>query len=330
MAEDNPLALSTIAEAYRLHPKTFEQQYKDHLSDYKDWDQKKHAEDWLLFPQNLGKKLSIDETSLSNGELYTVITNKYGKGRKGSLVALIKGTKASVVQEVLYKIPFRERLKVEEITLDMAQNMESIVRECFLHGVRITDRFHVQKLVSEAVQEMRIKLRWEAMEEENEDIKQAREYNIPYVPHQCANGDSKKQLLARSRYLLFKPESKWTESQKERAIILFEEFPELEEAYHLSMMFRSFYEHSKTKEEAREKLEAWYAKVEEKKEKFPSFLTAMNSIKYHEPSILAYFHDRSTNASAESFNAKIKGFRALVRGVTDKRFFLFRISKIYA
>ncbi len=32
----------------------------------------------------------------------------------------------------------------------------------------------------------------------------------------------------------------------------------------------------------------------------------------------------------ESFNAKIRGFRALVRGITDKKFFLFRISKIYA
>lgn len=319
-----------MAEAYGLDSKQFEKQYKHHLSDFGSWGQRDHAENWILFSHNLGKRLSIDETSLSNGELYTVITNKYGKGRKGSLVALIKGTKASVVQEVLYKIPFRERLTVEEVTLDMAQNMESIVRECFLHAVRITDRFHVQKLVSEAVQEIRIKLRWKAIEEENEDIKQARNQNISYAAPEYANGDSKKQLLARSRYLLFKPESKWTQSQQERAKILFEEFPELEEAYHLSMMFRSFYEHSHSKEEARKKLELWYTKVEEKKEKFPSFLTAMNSIKYHEPNILAYFHDRSTNASAESFNAKIKGFRALVRGVTDKKFFLFRISKIYA
>lgn len=246
------------------------------------------------------------------------------------MVALVKGTKAEKVKEVLYKIPMRDRLKVQEVTLDMAQNMESIVRECFLHAVRITDRFHVQKLVSEALQEIRIKLRWKAIEDENEAIKNAREQNLPSTPLLYANGDSAKQILARSRYLLFKPESKWTESQKERANILFIEFPELEEAYHLSMMFRSFYEHSHTKEEAREKLEAWYAKVEEKKEKFPSFFTAMNSIKYHEPTILAYFHGRSTNASAESFNAKIKGFRALVRGVTDKKFFLFRLSKIYA
>jgi hypothetical protein len=35
-----------------------------------------------LFFQNLGKRLSIDETSFSNGELYTILTNKAGKERK--------------------------------------------------------------------------------------------------------------------------------------------------------------------------------------------------------------------------------------------------------
>jgi hypothetical protein len=44
-------------------------QYKDFLSDFKRW--KTHAKEWLIFPEKLGKRLSIDETSLSNGELYT-------------------------------------------------------------------------------------------------------------------------------------------------------------------------------------------------------------------------------------------------------------------
>jgi hypothetical protein len=46
------------------------------LSDFKIWDQKTHAKEWLIFPENIGKTLSIDETSLSNGELYTILTNK--------------------------------------------------------------------------------------------------------------------------------------------------------------------------------------------------------------------------------------------------------------
>lgn len=49
----------------------------------------------MCFPSNLGEHLSIDETSFSNGELYTIVTNKDGHGKKGSLIAMIKGTKAT-------------------------------------------------------------------------------------------------------------------------------------------------------------------------------------------------------------------------------------------
>ena len=34
--------------------------------------------------------------------------------------------------------------------------------------------------------------------------------------------------------------------------------------------------------------------------------------------------------AAEAFNAKIKAFRASFRGVVDKRFFLYRLAKVYA
>lgn len=114
--------------------------------------------------------------------------------------------------------------------------------------------------------------------------------------------------------------------------MLFTAFPELEEGYELSMMFRSFYHQSETREEGKEKLEGWYDKVEEKmkvKDCFKAFATAMQSIRAHEGTILNYFPQRSTNASAESFNAKLKGFRALVRGVTDMKFFLFRITTFF-
>ncbi|WP_429413466.1 transposase [Roseimarinus sediminis] len=46
--------------------------------------------------------------------------------------------------------------------------------------------------------------------------------------------------------------------------------------------------------------------------------------------ILNYFINRITNASAESFNAKIKAFRSQFRGVRNIPFFLYRLAKIYA
>jgi len=84
-------------------------QYRDYLSDFKSWNQKPHAKKWLLYPENVGHQLSIDETSLSHGELYTIVTNKAAKGKKGAIVAIVAGTKAETVIEVLQKIPERHR-----------------------------------------------------------------------------------------------------------------------------------------------------------------------------------------------------------------------------
>lgn len=264
---------------------------------------------------------------VSNGELYTVITNKKAKGQKGALVAMIHGTKSTEIASILNKIPPDKRNIVQEITMDMAGSIELISKDCFPRATQVIDRFHVQQLVSDAVQEIRINLRREAIQEENESIKQARKEKRKYEPTVFKNGDTTKQLLARSRYLLFKSESKWTAQQCERAKILFNQYPEIKKAYDISMQFRSFYEHSKTVLEAKEKLDKWYRKVEE--ENLDSFITAAESIRLHETTILNYFINRSTNASAESFNAKLKGFRTVVRGVRDKKFFLFRISKLY-
>ncbi len=71
------------------------------------------------FLKNIGKQLSIDEVSLSNGELYTIVTNKKAKGRKGALVALGKGTKYEEIRDILQKIPLELRQIVEEVTLEI-------------------------------------------------------------------------------------------------------------------------------------------------------------------------------------------------------------------
>lgn len=242
-------------------------------------------------------------------------------------MAIVAGIKSSEVIAVLKKIPIGIREKVLEVTLDMSNAMDASIKGSFPKVTIVTDRFHVQQLVSEAVQEIRIFLRKKAIKEESRAILRARKKKKAYQPRLYENEDTKKQLLARSRYLLFKPSSKWTEKQKQRATILFREFPKLQHAYNISMMFRSWYENSSSKEQAKVELQRWYTKVEE--ENIEPFLVAAESVKAYEETILNYFNNRSTNASAESFNAKLKGFRTLVRGVRDVKFFLFRVAKLY-
>ena len=287
-----------------------------------------HAQDWILFEKNIGPNLSIDETALSQGELYTIVTNKAAKGKKGAIVAMIKGTQSETVRAILEKIPLRKRNTVREITLDMAATMEKIARFTFPKATLVTDRFHVQKLVYDALQEMRIKYRWEAIDQENKEIELSREVKQKYVAEVLSNGDTLKQLLARSRYLLFKPQSKWTQTQWRRGELLFERYPALEQAYFLSLQLGSIFHTCKDKGVAFTRLAQWYNRVENAG--FESFNITVRSIQAHYLNILNYFDNRSTNASAESFNAKIKAFRASFRGVKNISFFLFRLSNIYA
>ena len=68
------------------------------------------------------------------------------------------GTKAIDVTAVLAKIPEPSRQAVKEVTLDMSNAMNAIIRSSFPNAAIVTDRFHVQQLISEAVQEIRITL----------------------------------------------------------------------------------------------------------------------------------------------------------------------------
>ena len=281
----------------------------------------------MLYSENIGSYLSIDEVALSQGELYTFITNKNGKGKSGTLVASIKGTRSKDIIEVLERLPLDFRETVSEVTLDMAKNMESAVKMSFPNASVVTDRFHVVKLVIDALQHIRIKYRWVEIDKENELIKQAKEQGVKYKPLVFENGDSPKQLLARARHLLSKGPDKWTDNQRLRADILFRKYPKIKIAYHHVMKFRNIYE-NKSKHVAQSLFDVWIKKTTDLKIK--EFNSTAKSIAYHLDNILNFFDNRNTNANAESFNSKIKLFRANLRGVTDTPFFLFRLQNLFA
>jgi len=297
------------------------------LSNYREWNQLPHARDWILFEKNIGPYVGLDETSLSRGELYTVLINKDAKGRKGSIIAMIKDTSVKTVCDVLLQLSRRRRFQVREITLDMASNMGQIAKVCFPAARQVVDRFHVQQLAFEAVQEMRIKARWEAMDKENLEIAYSKACGQTYQPELFGNGDTRKQLLARSRYLLFKKDTAWNPSQSRRAEILFREYPAIKKAYYLSLRLGLIYHQCKQADTAMTRLARWYEEVD--KTGFESFGTVARTVQTHYLRIVNFFVRRSTNAASESFNAKIKAFRAQLRGVRDISFFLYRLSNIY-
>ena len=267
----------------------------------------------------------LTKTSLSNGELYTFVTNRDACTRECSLVAVVAGTKSEDVIALLQRIDERKVvMPLKEVTLDLSDFMRKIVRTAFPKSSRVIDRFHIQKLAYDAVQELRIKYRWDAIQQVNEEMEEAKQKNEDYVPYQYSNGDTRRELLIRSRYLLFKSADKWTERQKQRAAILFEEYPDIKKTYGLCHSLRMVFSKNTIKDAARLAMAGGIVKW--KKQGY----IPLTSLLLLFMNTMNFYNHRSSNAMADSFNAKIKLFRANLRGIADKRFFLFRIAKLYA
>jgi len=321
-------SIHTISSFYGIKASRLRRYYRDKLSGFQHWEHRDDATAGLVFPENISGHLSIDETCLSHGELYTVVTNKLSRGKKGTIVAILNGTKSDNIIPILQKIPSRIRNKVREITLDLAGNMGLIARKCFPNALQVIDRFHVQQLATEALQEIRIKHRWLAIDDDNLQMELAKKDKKTYDPEILENGDTVKQLLARSRYLLYKNENRWSTDQQQRAELLFERYPDIEKAYRLSQELSWIFSTTTDKIYAFARLAKWNEKVEQSG--FKSFNTVSRTVIIHHQKILNYFDNRATNASAESFNAKIKAFRRQFRGVGNINFFLFRLTKLFA
>ncbi|WP_455423937.1 hypothetical protein [Chryseobacterium arachidis] len=79
-ADTKALPCKIIGEMYGVDGKKFQRQYKQSISDFKNWEQKNHMrKTWFFILKNISSQLSIDEVALSDGELYTVLTSKQAK-----------------------------------------------------------------------------------------------------------------------------------------------------------------------------------------------------------------------------------------------------------
>ena len=338
--ESTPISISTLAARNGLKGQTLRKQYKEKISGYRNWNQLEHAEEYMLYPENLGSDMSLDETCLSNGDVYTILTNKAAHGGKGTVAAMIRGVATDVVSSVLKKIPLSKRLKVKTVTTDLSSAMMLTVRKTFPGATLINDRFHVQQLISEAVDQLRIRHRWEVLEAERKagserragrkaaKTKEERELIGQWEPERMDNGETLPQIMARSRHIVLKHESNWNEQQRQRAKILFAKFPNLETAYNLLLKLVEIFHTKSTPAVARLNLAKWYNDVEAFGDN--QFNKVLETFENHNTTIINYFEQRLTNASAESFNAKIKAFRTQFRGVGDIKFFMFRLATLYS
>lgn len=313
------ISIHEIAETYRLKGSTLYKQYRDRISDYHRYIQtnsKAFKTESFVFPENFGPRMGIDETGLFQGDLYTVVVNKEKRGKKGSLAAIIKGTSSEAVARAIgNKVGIEKLMNIQEMTLDLSNSMDWIVRQIAPNAVKTYDRFHVEKLVYEALQSIRIRHRWKAIEEEEAHASKIYE-----------NGDSKKQLLSRSRYLLFKRSMEWTAAQSVRARILFRVYPDIKKAYDLVVDFKETF--TKPYHFALLHLQKWMKKVQ--RAKIPEFTVVAKTILRHATGIVNVILNGESNAAVENFNAKIKALFYRSRGINNKNMFFFRLFNLYA
>jgi len=272
----------------------------------------------ILAPEHLGKDMAIDDKNL-NDEVYTIISNKI----TGKIFLMIQTTKAHLIQKIILdNVSLKLLLQVKSITKDLAEGYDWVARTCFMAAQRIADKFHVIKLGLEALQDVRVKFRQAILTAEREVKEQGKKLKNSILP----NGETLKELLARSRYLLFKFESDWTDNQRERAKILFNLYPEVQTAYKLICSFRSIYKIKiGNRAKAKQSLQKWYQKVRESG--IDEIKNFASTVKSHEGQILAYFNEGHTNAFAESLNAKLQRFIVASYGFKNIDFFHFRIKK---
>ncbi len=145
--ETTALSIKHIAEMYCVNGKHFAELYRNRLSGYTDWCEYEISNGFYFNAANIGAYMSLDETCLSNGEVWTFLTNKDGKGGKGTLAAAIPGTKSDEIISVLINAMCSSvRRRVKEVTCDLSPSMMLISEEVFYNAYVVNDGFHVQQV----------------------------------------------------------------------------------------------------------------------------------------------------------------------------------------
>lgn len=297
----------------------------------------------ILKPSNIGPHMAIDEKQIGE-QMHTVLTNR----DTGKIALLTNTLKVSELSQLITHFEGKG-FEVKTITRDLSNGYDWFARQFFPNAGHIADKFHIIKSLLDAQQDVRIRYRQQVLTEkrlkyeafkENEKLREekSQKKGTPYEKKKfkfrekkLSNGETPLELLARSRYLLYKFKNNWTESQQERAKVLFEQYPQIKVAYQLAATFRNWYrkEQIGTPIEALEReLNDWYEKTDladvDEMSNFKSL------VERHQSIIIRYFENGYTNAIAENINRRIKRFIIINQGTRDRDFFYFRVANFFS
>ena len=333
--DEKPVNFTTIGGFLQLKPQTVYSWYRNYLSGYpeaverKQWGKdnftgsdKREKLVPVLKPENFGEQMAVDEKMIDE-EFYTVLTNR----ETGKIAMLAETLTVTDLNKLIDKIG-EAKQKVKIITADLSPTYEKFCEQSFPGAMMVADKFHVVKHIIEAIQTLRLRLKQEEITKLPTTKKERKEYE---KQTRLINGESRIEILTRSRYVLFKRPQDWTASQQKRANLLFETFPPLKAAYQLTLQIRLWLDKEnlgKYQWQIEQQLIHWYDCAEQAK--LPEVENLIRIIGSNEEKIMNYFKTGKTNAKAEAMNSKIQRFIAANYGVRDKDFFMYRLAHYFS
>lgn len=333
--DEKPVNFTTIGSFLKLKPQTVFYWYRHYLSGYPEavasgeWGKhnftgsdKKQKIVPVLKPENLGEEMAVDEKMIDE-EFYTVLTNR----QTGKIALLAETLRVDELGNLIDKMGDARQL-VKEVTADLSPTYERFCEQSFPQATVIADKFHVVKHIVEATQTMRLRLKQEELSALPLSKRQRREVELAT---KLINGETRIEMLTRSRYLLFKRQANWTHTQQKRAQLLFETYPSLHTAYQLTEQLRHWLDRKnigKKDWELEKELIEWYEVAEQ--QKLPEIENLIRLIGNNEQKIMNYFINGKTNAKAEAMNSKIQRFITSNYGVRDTDFFMYRLAHYYS
>lgn len=263
----------------------------------------------------MGAKMAIDDKQIGK-DVFTILTNQESQ----KIALMVESIKADELLASMQLLGSQNEV-VKSISCDMAPSYLKLCRQVWPQASLVIDKFHVIKYVYDAVQEVRMEVKKQVLDQMPKGKQKQKSHEL----------FSDLELLQRSRNLLNKQKTSWGETQKQIMQQVFEKFPTIQQAYNLAQEFRAWYDKSNcgSSQIAIERgLFNWYTSIEESKLK--PFKSVIKMIEKHEKEIIAYFSTKITSAKAERLNGKIERFLSNNYGAKNKDFFLYRIKGYFA
>lgn len=226
--------------------------------------------------QNL-RAISIDEIAWRKGHRYLTLVVDLDRQR---VIWGTAGRSAESVSRFFEEIGEEGRAAIEFVAIDMSQAYRSAIEAMVPRAKIVYDRFHVQRIVSDAVDQVR-RAEWRLRQGTPE-------------------GDAVKKL----RYALLK--ERWNLDEDDHASLarLQSNNRRLYRAYLLKESFCEIFRRLYTRGTARRKLRSWLSWAS--RSKLAPFVKAARTIREHLDGILRYFDTGFTTSPSEGQNNKAR------------------------